>query len=214
MLGLGRRLIAICAVATIAGCGGAQPTASQAAAPTSMVSTSPNAEPTTPPSPTASRAGPLAFSSEFYGFKIDLPPDWTARAAITPWVTGGLEGQCPTDWDCFSHEADDRTLAIAAFDVAKATTLDDWQAAMHRTAPSFCKDSSAHETTLDGERGLMWTAACESESLNAIKLAALRGKRAYMFLFVSPATQSPEANRATFDAVMSTFRFADRPTPT
>jgi hypothetical protein len=105
-------------------------------------------------------------------------------------------------------------LAIAAFDVAKTTTLDDWHAAMHRTAPSFCADSSPKETTLDGEHALRWTAACASESLNAIKLAALRGTSAYMILFVSPATQSPEADQATFDSIMSTFRFADRPTPT
>jgi hypothetical protein len=214
MLAFGRRLLAICAVATVAGCGGAQATAPEPAAPTALIST-PTAQLTSPPSPTGSQAGSQTFTSEFYGYRIDLPSDWLVRAASTPWVSGELEDRCPSDWDCFSTAAYDRTLAVAAFDVAKKkTSLSDWHAAMNRGTPSFCTDSSPNETTLDGEPALIWTAACASEGVNVIKLAALRGTSAYMFLFVSQADQSAEANQATFDSLLSTFRFGDRPTPT
>jgi len=178
--------------------------------PSGAVST-PAVQATSPRSPTSTEAASRAFTSELYGFELVLPSRWQIRAASTAWVSGVLEGRCPSSWDCFSDTTDGRTLAVAAIGVPKNTTLEEWQAGIHRSAPSFCKDSDPpSETTLDGERALTWTTACVSEGLKVIKLAALHGTRAYMFLFASPTTSSLESDQAAFDSIMSTFHFAVR----
>jgi hypothetical protein len=163
-------------------------------------------------SPPSTEAVPLAFTSELYGFELVVPSRWQVRAASTAWVSGVLEGSCPPAWDClFDTKPKSRTMAVAAIGVPKNTTLEEWQAEMHRSAPANCEDSDPpSETTLDGERALTWTTACVSEGLKVIKLAALHGKRAYMFLFVSPKTSSLESDQAAFDSIMSTFHFAAR----
>ena len=150
--------------------------------------------------------------SDLYGFELVVPSRWQVRAASTAWVSGVLEGSCPPAWDCFfDTKRKSRTLAVAAIGVPKNTTLEDWQAGIHRSAPASVEDSDPpSETTLDGERALTWTAVSVSEGLKIIKLAALHGTRAYMFLFVSPTTSSLESDQAAFDSIMSTFHFAAR----
>src|SRR5918995_1774574 len=151
-------------------------------------------------SPTSTEAASRAFTSELYGFELVLPSRWQIRAASAAWVSGVLEGRCPSDWDCFEDTTDGRTLAVAAIGVPENTTLEEWQAGIHRSAPAYCKDSDPpSETTLEGERALTWTTACVSEGLKVIKLAALHGTRAYMFLFASPTTISLESDQAAFD---------------
>ena len=181
--------------------------------PSGAVSTS-AVQATSPRSPTSTEAASRAFTSELYGFELVLPSRWQIRAASTEWVTGVLEGSCPPSWDCFSDTTDGRTLAVAAIGpprFPKNTTLEEWQARIYRSAPDFCEDSDPpSETTLDGERALTWTTACEVEGLKVIKLAALHGTRAYMFLFISPETSSLESDQAAFDSIMSTFHFAVR----
>jgi len=178
----------------------------------SVLATACGSETPQPGSPTSTEAVPVAFTSELYDFELVLPSRWAIRAASTAWVSGVLEGSCPPSWDClFDTKPKSRTLAVAAIGVPMNTMLEEWQARMHRSAPSNCKDSDPpSETTLDGERALTWTTACVSEGLKVIKLAALHGMRAYMFLFVSPKTSSLESEQAVFDSIMSTFQFAAR----
>lgn len=192
----------ILASALVTACGSATPE------PSGAVST-PVVQPTTPTSPLATEAAFRVFTSELYAFEIVLPSRWQIRAASQAWASGVLEGRCPSAWDCFSDTTDGRTLAVAAIGIPENTTLEVWQAKIHRSAPSVCTDSDPpNETALHGERALTWTAACVSEGLNVIKLAALRGTRAYMFLFASPTTSGLESDQATFDPIASTFRFA------
>jgi hypothetical protein len=172
------------------------------------VTTPPATQVTNPPSPTASRPTSQAFSSDLYGFELVLPSPWQIQRASSAWVSGVLEGRCPSDWDCFSEPPGGRTLAVAAIDVPHNTTLGDWQAKIHSSAPSGVKDSDPpSETTLDGQRALEWTAASVDESINAIKLVALNGTRAYVVLFVSPMSTSVEADKAVFAAIIGTFKF-------
>ena len=176
--------------------------------PSGAVST-PAVQPTTPTIPLATEAAIGAFTSELYAFELVVPSRWQIRAASQAWASGVLEGRCPSAWDCFSDTTDGRTLAVAAIGIPENTTLEVWQAKIHRSAPSVCTDSDpSNETTLQGERALTWTAACVSEGLNVIKLAALRGTRAYMFLFASSATMSLESDQAAFDSIVNTFHFA------
>lgn len=178
----------------------------------SVLATACGSETPQPGNPTSTEAVSIAFTSELYGFELVLPSRWQITPASTAWVSGVLEGRCPLDWDCFfDTKPKSRTLAVAAIGVPENTTLEEWQARMHRSAPANCKDSDPpSETTLDGERALTWTTACVSEGQKVIKLAALHGTRAYMFLFVSPMTSSLESDQAAFDSIMSTFHFAPR----
>ena len=199
-----RTAMILASVVVIAACGSATPERSDAVSTLAV-------QGTTPPSPTATEAASRAFTSDLYGFEIDLPSPWQIRAASTAWVSGRLEGRCPSRWDCFSDTTDGRTLAIAAIDVSENTTLEEWQAGIHRSTPTVCTDSDpANETTLSGERALTWTAACVSEGLNVIKLATLRGTRAFMLLFASPRASGLESDQAAFDSILSTFQFAAR----
>jgi hypothetical protein len=172
----------------------------------------PSGAATIPRSPTSTEAVSRAFTSELYGFELVLPSRWQIRAASTAWVSGVLEGRCPSAWDCFfDTKPKSRTLAVAAIGVPQNTTLEEWQAGIHRSAPAGVEDSDPpSETTLDGERALTWTAVSVSEGLKVIKLAALHGTRAYMFLFVSPTISSLESDQTAFDSIMSTFHFAAR----
>jgi hypothetical protein len=168
----------------------------------------PAAHVTNPPSPTASGPTSQSFSSDLYGFELVLPSPWQIQRASTAWVSGVLEGRCPSDWDCFSDTTGARTLAVAAIDVPQSTTLEDWQAKIHASAPSGVIDSDPPSgKTLDGQPALTWTAASADEGINVIKLVALHGTRAYVALFVSPMTTSVEADKAVFAAIIGTFKF-------
>jgi hypothetical protein len=160
------------------------------------------------PSPTASGPTSQTFSSDLYGFALVLPSQWQIQRASSAWVSGVLEGRCPSDWDCFSDTSDARTLAVAAIDVPQNTTLGDWQAKIHASSASGVKDSDPpSETTLDGQRALEWTAASVDEGVNIIKLVVLHGARAYAALLVSPMSTSVDADKAAFDAIIGTFKF-------
>jgi hypothetical protein len=173
------------------------------------VSTQPAAEVSNQPGLTPSRSS-QRFTSDRYGFGLVLPSSWQTQRASTAWASGVLEGRCPSDWDCFSESSEARTLAIAAIDVPLSETLGRWQATIHASAPAGVKDSDPpSETTLGGQPALAWTAASVDEGVNVIKLVALRGRRAYAVLFVSPMTTSPVADHAVFDGIIGTFQFTD-----
>ena len=159
-------------------------------------------------SSTASQPASRTIASSLYAFELVLPSPWQFQPASTGWVSGVLEGRCPSDWDCFSDTTEGRTLAIAAIDVAQSTTLGDWQATIHASAPAGVKDSDPpRETTLGGQHALIWTGASVDEGISVIKLVALRGTRAYAVLFVSPMNASLQADQAVFDAIIGRFRF-------
>ncbi len=169
----------------------------------------PAAEVANPPSPTVSRRTPQTFTSGLYAFDLVVPSAWQIQPATTAWISGALEGRCPTDWDCFSDTTEARTLAVAAIDVTPSTTLADWQAKIRASSPAGVTDSDPPgETTLDGQPALTWTAASADEGVDVIKLVALDGTRAYAALFVSPMTASLAADQAAFDAIIGTFQFA------
>ena len=173
------------------------------------VDTPPAAVVTSRPSVTASQPISHEFQSDLYGFELVVPAPWQVQRASTAWVSGVLEGRCPSDWDCFSDTAGARTLAIAAIEVPRNTTLRDWQATIHASAPPGVADSDPpRETMLGGQAALAWTAASADEGVNVIKLVALRGTRAYAALFVAPTSLSLAADQAAFDALIGTFRFS------
>jgi len=214
MFCLGVALVTGCASATTQSAGAVPTMLGQTTTPSSPAASpsSPTASLSSPPasasSPAASPAAAQAFSSKLYGFEVILPPSWNAERAIAGWASPELEGSCPSDWDCF-HGADGRSLAVAAIDVPKGTTLQSWQTKILASSPSFVTDAEPPaKTTLGGQRALEWTATAASEGVDAIKLVALHGTRAYALLFVAPMSFGIAADQRVFDSIVSTFEFS------
>lgn len=122
----------------VTGCGSTAPAASSAgssppaAAPTAAVSaqTSPSAAAASGQASPSASAGSSIFASRLYGYSLVVPPGWQTQPADSAWITVGLEGRCPSDWDCFSGSSGEPTLAMAAASVAADLTLDQWRLRM------------------------------------------------------------------------------------
>jgi hypothetical protein len=205
-LGLNLALTLCLAPVLVTGCGSAPTSASDAgASPTTAV---PTAVASGQASPT-SAAGSNTFASRLYGYGLIVPPGWQTQTAESSWVSGGLEGRCPSDWDCFSGSSGEPTLAAAATAVPADLTLDQWRLRMHVGLPVGCIDSAqTTATTLGGEPAQTWTTTCQGEGLHATKVGALHAGRGYMILFASPISIGLEADRAELSSILATFRFA------
>ena len=204
------------ATVLVMGCASTTPAASStgsspaAAAPTASASaqTTPSAAAASGPASPSASAGSHAFASRLYGYGLVVPPGWNTQPADSPWVRVGLEGRCPSDWDCFSGSAGEPTLAAAAAGVSADLTLDQWRMQMQVGLPEGCVDSAqATATTLGGAPAQTWTTTCEGEGLHATKVVALHAGRGYMILFASPISIGLEADRATLSSILTTFRF-------
>jgi hypothetical protein len=161
------------------------------------------------------QAGPSAsggsdiFASRLYGYSLVVPPGWQTQPADSSWLTVGLEGRCPSDWDCFTGSSGEPTLAAAAASLPADMTLDQWRARMQVGLPEGCIDSAQlTATTLGGEPAQTWTTTCQGEGLHATKVVALHAGRGYMFLFASPIGIGLETDRATVNSILTTLRFA------
>jgi hypothetical protein len=149
------------------------------------------------------------FASELYDYDIVLPAGWEPTAASSRWLSGALEGRCPSDWDCFTHGADGRTLAVAAIEVKGAPTLDQWRAQIHATQPDGCSDEGAtSSTSLGGEPAQSWVLSCPSENLKTIKIVAIHGHQGYVLIFASPSDDALDADSSAFASLLDAFRFA------
>jgi hypothetical protein len=154
-------------------------------------------------------AGSNIFASRLYGYSLGVPPGWRTRPANSAWLTGGWEGRCPSDWDCFSRLSGEPTLATAAASVAADLTLDQWRMRMQVGLPAVCIDAAqVSATTLGGAPAQTWTTTCEDEGLHATKVVALHAGRGYVVLFVSPINVGLETDRATLSSILTTFGFA------
>jgi hypothetical protein len=127
---------------------------------------------------------------------------------VSQWTSGALEGACPSDWDCFSDN-NGVTLAAAAAAVPAGLTLNQWRLRIELTKPTGCSDSVPRtDATLDDEPAQTWLSTCQSEDLDVIKVVAFHATRAYIILFASPTSLGLEADHATLDPILRTFRFA------
>jgi hypothetical protein len=192
---------AIAIAALVVGCSSTSPGPSSAGA---IGTAPPSVAPSEHAAPSAS-----AFASDRYRYEVVLPSGWLARPAESTWTSGALEGRCPSDWDCFSDNPDDVTLAAAALAVPADLTLSQWRLRIQLSTPAVCSDSGPHtDTTLDGEPAQAWASTCSSEDLDVIKVVAIHGGQGYIVLFASTTSIGLEADRATIDAILATFRFA------
>ena len=190
----------------VTACGSATPAASSAES--SPTTAAPTAAASGQAGPSAS-GGSDIFASRLYGYSLVVPPGWQTQPADSSWLTVGLEGRCPSDWDCFTGSSGEQTLAAAAASFPADLTLDQWRARMQVGLPGGCIDSAKPTaTTLGGESAQTWTTTCEGEGLHATKVVALHAGRGYMFLFASPIGIGLETDRATLSSILTTLRFA------
>ncbi|HEY8987391.1 MAG TPA: hypothetical protein VIM39_00120 [Candidatus Limnocylindrales bacterium] len=190
----------------VTACGSATPAASSAGS--SATIAAPTAAASGQASPSAS-AGSNIFASRLYGYSLVVPPGWQKQPADSSWLTVGLEGRCPSDWDCFTGSSGEPTLAAAAASVGADLTLDQWRSLMQVSLSEGCIDSAQQTaTTLGGEPAQTWTTTCEGEGLHSTKVVALHAGRGYTFLFASPIGIGLETDRATLSSILTTLRFA------
>ena len=157
----------------------------------------------------ASSAVRGTFTSGLYDYDVALPIDWARTPASSRWLSGELEGQCPSDWDCFTDLSDHRTLAVAAIQVPGDLTLDEWRIRIHQSQPDVCSDTgTTSPTTLGGDPAESWAVACPSEGLKTIKTVAIHSRKGYVLIFASPSEDSLDADSSAFAALLETFRFA------
>jgi hypothetical protein len=194
------------AAVLVTACGSTTPAASSAGSnPTAAGPTAAASAQTTP----SASGGSDIFASRLYGYSLVVPPGWQTQPADSSWLTVGLEGRCPSDWDCFIGPSGEQTLTAAAASMPTDVTLDQWRARMQVGLPGACIDSAkATATTLGGEPAQTWTTTCEGEALHATKVVALHAGRGYMFLFASPIGIGLETDRATLSSILTTLRFA------
>jgi hypothetical protein len=131
-----------------------------------------------------------------------------ARRGLSVHAARAEQRRGPSDWDCFSTN-NGVTLATASAAIPAGLTLNQWPLRIELTKPTGCSDSVPRtDATLDGEPAQSWTTACASEDLEVIKLVAFHATRGYIVLFASPTSLGLEADRATLDPILRTFRFA------
>jgi hypothetical protein len=200
-------VLALClAPALVAGCASATPAASSA------TSSAPTASATSAASDQASpsaAASSNTFASRLYGYGLVVPLGWQTQTAESSWLSGGLEGRCPSDWDCFTGPSGEPTLAAAAASVPADLTLHQWRLRMKFGLAEGCVDSADKTaTTLGGEPAETWTTTCEGEGLHSTKVVALHAGRGYIVLYASPIGVGLDADRAALDSILATFRFA------
>jgi hypothetical protein len=200
-------VLALClAPALVAGCASATPAASSA---TSSASTAAAAAPASAQASPSAADGSNSFASRLYGYGLVVPTGWQTQTAESSWLSGGLEGRCPSDWDCFTGPSGEPTLAAAAASIPADLTLHQWRLRMKFGLPEGCVDSADKTaTTLGGEPAETWTTTCEGEGLHSTKVVALHAGRGYIVLYASPIGVGLDADRAALDSILATFRFA------
>jgi hypothetical protein len=200
-------VLALClAPALVAGCASATPAASSATSSASTASATSAASDQASPSAAASSN---TFASRLYGYGLVVPLGWQTQMAESPWISGGLEGRCPSDWDCFTGPSGEPTLAAAAASVPADLTLHQWRLRMKFGLAEGCVDSAEQPaTTLGGEPAETWTTTCQGEGLHSTKVVALHGGRGYIVLYASPIDVGLDADRAALSSILITFRFA------
>jgi hypothetical protein len=154
---------------------------------------------------TQSTAPAQEFTSEWYGFRVTLTEDWSGDDAVVDWDGAKLQGLRSPAFARFADPATGRTLVAGAARVAEGMELAEWRAAMVRAAPPVCSESpSVEETSLGGEPALAWIATCSDG--DAIKLAALHGRRGYI-IFLDSQTAKDAEDRSIFESIRNSFRF-------
>ena len=169
------------------------------------------------PGPTAAPQRPTEglqpYTSALYGYTIDYPVEWTARAA-----TSRLPAHAPP-W------ADDPTVDLleggagggpfGALDIASvalegAETLETWTASVVR---GLCGEPASTEAIeLDGEPALLLTYAEGCNGLFHIWVTVVHDGTATHIVWLDDAGREA-ADRELFDDILATFRFPPDPSP-
>jgi hypothetical protein len=152
----------------------------------------------------ATAAEGSGFVSKRYRYQFDPGGGFSAQYATSQWhgtfPFGGTPGvDTFIDWH-------DRKFIVAAMSVPASMQLSEWNAKHAARMQSFCKQAHAfRRSTLGGVAAREFVDACPE--YDVIVLTAIHARRGYIFQFVSPAKNSPAADRRSYEAGRGTFRF-------
>lgn len=169
-----------------------------------MARPTPSATPTTA---ARSPRPPRQYVSKTYGYRIELPADWIQTDGGTQWDPTTTHFSLSTlGMDKYTHY-DLRIFEIGAAQVARGTSLADWQTTLKDASPAACvDDASSTKTKLAGARAITWTGTC-SDGYFFQKLAALHAGSGYLVMLVSPILAHRDADSSLFEAVRKSFTF-------
>ena len=180
-------------------------------------SPSPTGQVSAPASPTATAAAteqlfPLGshFTSEVYGYAIDLPDGWRPDPATQTWDGRyGSFGSDTPDSDRFHFQKGHTLWAVAAPTDATLEALLAGQEHSDATKHDCPRHPLRDDTQIGGEPALIELKHCPTESPTVVGTAAtIHHGIGYFFYFIHPASieASPD-DRQVFQALLSTVTF-------
>jgi hypothetical protein len=182
----------------------------------------PAATPSVPPSPTAPPAPPtllptsglVPYTSGQYGYTIEIPDGWGARASTRklvgtepPWADGPAVDSLTTAGDFPPTGTPVGTILIAASVMPAGTTLDSWTS---DTAEATCgAPTSKAATVVDGEPATVSTYANCYDAFHQW-VTVLHGGYGWHIVWLNDLG-SESADVVFFEQILATFRFGELP---
>lgn len=158
----------------------------------------------------ATDSGLEPFTSARYGYSIAYPAGWLLREAARPLYESEFPYDFGTAVDRFYENPDELEpeILVAAQDVPRGTTLDQWTAAVVKDIAETlgCKEPDARESIrVGGEPATLLTYdVCSSAHHQWVPV--LHGTSAFHIIWLNdPGTQA--ADRPVFEQVLATFAF-------
>jgi hypothetical protein len=195
---MGRTILAMAAMAVVAGCSG-DPSSSATPIPNPGSDTA-RAVPV-PPS-----AAPHLLASDRLGYVFALPPRWTPTEGYIDWVMGYEPHRESAPFDTILSPAKDPFILIGRQDVRSGTTLDQWidrlRATQTITYPDLCRPSHREpDTTLGGQPAAVLSLRCPDDTPTSVgvQIFALHAGSGFMFMCFSEAAEHGSPSRIARD---------------
>jgi hypothetical protein len=168
------------------------------------------AQPASPsPSPVSLPAPPWhAFTSERFGYTIELPPSWSAVSLIgLDWMPSDLYPGPDADYaDRWQKPGSTSPwLNIAVRDPEPQERLDAWMARYGSGMVLACH-TTEDTVAVSDESGVLRIGSCTPGGLATMDVLVAHGNRAYSIQLNYPSPDQA-ANRALLDQVLLSFRF-------
>jgi hypothetical protein len=146
----------------------------------------------------------IAYTSERFGFSLEVPAGWTYSAATQDWPAGVYPegGAAYTDqWALPPGPLP--VLDILTQPLPQGTTREEFIADLDEGTATFCTVESTDEIVVDGSTGRLQRQTC---GYNAYEVVVFDRDRVYLLYWIGGEVE----DRALFEEIVSTFRFAPR----
>ena len=171
----------------------------------------PTPSPSTAPAsalPSPSTSAWTTYASSRFAYTIAYPADWVAIPATQDWPPTGFPDKQGTDHDVLGPKSYGTRLFVSSVPLTAGKTVADWLAALDSDNTShLCHLSTPRTITVDGVNARMQEGPCMFTD-QLIEVVMANDKRFYQInLFNGPVGGYTDADRATLDRALASFRF-------